>query len=399
LHSLAVTERRGLFKGWTLLLAVMAFSLSLLGTFLVRSGVLVSVHAFASDPSRGVFILALLAFFIGGALALYAWRAPALAQSGGFRPHSRETFLLLNNMLLVVSAILILFGTLYPLFLDALSLGKISVGPPYFNTVFLIPTLPLVAIVGLGMHTAWQGDSWRRIRKRLWPFAAAALAAAVLLPLIVYHHASLLAPVGIFLAIWLMGVALFDPVSRLLRRRSLADYPRGALGMCVAHFGVAMFVLGITVVSAFGVESDLGLSPGERTVVEGYEFEFVGTRQVEGPNYSATQAEVVVTRDGSEVAVLHPQKRVYRVQQNPMTEAAIHARLSRDIFVALGEPLGGKAWSMRIQYKPMIRLIWLGALVMALGGVLAASDRRYRVRRTEEAVEPAQGAAPAGGRA
>jgi cytochrome c-type biogenesis protein CcmF len=387
IHSLAVTEKRGLFKGWTLLLAVTAFSLSLLGTFLVRSGVLVSVHAFASDPSRGVFILALLAFFIGGALALYAWRAPAFAQSGGFKPFSRETFMLLNNMLLVVSALLILFGTLYPLFLDALGLGKISVGPPYFNTVFLVPTIPLVALVGLGMHSAWKHGDWSRLKRRLWPFAAAGLAAAVLLPLVVYHHASLLAPVGIFLAVWLMGAALLEPVSWLVRRRSLAGFPRSALGMTTAHFGVAVFVLGITVTSAFSVEQDIGLKPGEEISVQGYTFEFQGAREVQGPNFNAAEGTVVVSRDGEVVTTLHPQKRTYLVQQNPMTEAAIHPRLSRDLFVAMGEPLGQGAWSMRIQYKPMIRLIWLGALIMAFGGLLAASDRRYRARREAEAPE------------
>jgi cytochrome c-type biogenesis protein CcmF len=393
MHSLAVTEKRGLFKGWTLLLAVFAFSLSLLGTFLVRSGVLVSVHAFATDPARGVFILALLAFFIGGALMLYAWRAPALAQSGGFAPLSRETFLLLNNMLLVVSAMLVLFGTLYPLFIDALGLGKISVGPPYFNTAFLVPTLPLVFIVGLGMHTAWGKGDWKQLKSKLWPFAAAALLITVVLELAVYHDVGIMSSVGMFLAAWLMAVSLIEPARYLWRKKSLLGYPRGMLGMTIAHFGVGMFVLGITGVSSFSIEKDLGMKPGEEITVEGYTFRFEGARNVQGPNYSAVEADVRVTRDGEEIALLKPQKRTYRVQQSPMTEAAIHARLSRDLFVAMGEPLGQGAWSMRIQYKPMIRMIWLGALVMALGGALAASDRRYRLAR--EATVP-EGAATAG---
>jgi cytochrome c-type biogenesis protein CcmF len=393
MHSLAVTEKRGLFKGWTLLLAVFAFSLSLLGTFLVRSGVLVSVHAFATDPARGVFILALLAFFIGGALMLYAWRAPALAQSGGFAPLSRETFLLLNNMLLVVSAMLVLFGTLYPLFIDALGLGKISVGPPYFNTAFLVPTLPLVFIVGLGMHTAWGKGDWKQLKSKLWPFAAAALLITIVLELAVYHDVGIMSSVGMFLAAWLMAVSLIEPARYLWRKKSLLGYPRGMLGMTIAHFGVGMFVLGITGVSSFSIEKDVGMKPGEEITVEGYTFRFEGARNVQGPNYSAVEADVRVTRDGEEIALLKPQKRTYRVQQSPMTEAAIHARLSRDLFVAMGEPLGQGAWSMRIQYKPMIRMIWLGALVMALGGALAASDRRYRLAR--EATVP-EGAATAG---
>jgi len=393
MHSLAVTEKRGLFKGWTLLLAVFAFSLSLLGTFLVRSGVLVSVHAFATDPARGVFILALLAFFIGGALALYAWRAPALAQSGGFSPLSRETFLLLNNMLLVVSAMLVLFGTLYPLFIDALGLGKISVGPPYFNTAFLVPTIPLVFIIGLGMHAAWGKADGKALRAKLWPFAAAALFVTVVLELLVYHDVGIMSSVGVFLAVWLMAVALIEPLRYLVKRKTLIGYPRGMLGMAIAHFGVGMFVLGITGVSSFSIEKDVGMKPGESITIEGYTFTFEGSKNVQGPNYSAVESDVRVTRDGEEIALLKPQKRTYRVQQSPMTEAAIHARLSRDLFVAMGEPLGQGAWSMRIQYKPMIRLIWLGALVMAFAGIIAASDRRYRVRQDDKV--PA-GAAAAG---
>jgi cytochrome c-type biogenesis protein CcmF len=394
IHSLAVTERRGLFKGWTLLLAVSAFSLSLLGTFLVRSGVLVSVHAFATDPERGVFILAMLAFFIGGALALYAWRAPALAQSGGFAALSKETFLLANNMLFVVATLLILFGTLYPLFLDAMGLGKISVGPPYFNTVFMIPTLPLVLLMGIGMHSAWKKTDWSQLKGKLWPFALAAVLISVIVPLIVYRQLGIMKFVGIALAVWVMLVSCIDPAKYLLRKRSLAGYPRSMLGMCIAHFGIGVFVLGITMVSTYGIARDIGMKPGDTAVVEDYSFNFVGTRNVQGPNYSAVEGEIVVEKDGRQVVVLRPQKRTYLVQQNPMTEAAIHARISRDLFVALGEPLGQGAWSVRIQYKPMIRLIWLGALIMALGGVLGMTDRRFRVRREAEA----RADAPAGGR-
>jgi cytochrome c-type biogenesis protein CcmF len=394
LHSLAVTERRGLFKGWTLLLSVSAFSLSLLGTFLVRSGVLVSVHAFATDPSRGVFILAMLVFFIGGALALYAWRAPQLAQRGGFAPLSRETFLLANNMLLVVATLLILFGTLYPLFLDALALGKISVGPPYFNTVFIIPTLPLVLLMGLGMHSAWKKTDWQQLKGKLWPFALGALLFSLIVPLIVYRQFGLMKFVGLTVGVWVMAVAFIEPVRYWWRKHSLKGYSRSMIAMCLAHFGVGLFVIGVTMVETYGIARDIGMQPGDTVQVEDYSFTFVGTRNVEGPNYRAVEGEVIVEKDGKQVTVLYPQKRTYLVQQNPMTEAAIHPRIQRDLFVAMGEPLGQGAWSMRIQYKPYIRLIWLGALVMAIAGFFGATDKRYRVPREAEA--PAK--ARAGGR-
>jgi cytochrome c-type biogenesis protein CcmF len=395
LHSLAVTERRGLFKGWTLLLAVSAFSLSLLGTFLVRSGVLVSVHAFATDPDRGVFILAMLVFFIGSALALYAWRAPALAQRGGFAPLSRETFLLANNMLFVVAALLILFGTLYPLFLDAMNLGKISVGPPYFNTVFIIPTLPLVLLMGLGMHSAWKKTDWQQLKGKLWPFALGVVLFSLIVPLIVYRQFSVMKFIGVTLGVWVMAVAFIDPVRYWLRKRTLRNYSRTMMAMCIAHFGIGLFVIGVTMVETYGVARDIGMKPGDTAVVEDYSFTFVGTRDVEGPNYRAVEGEVIVEKDGRQVAVLHPQKRTYLVQQNPMTEAAIHPRIQRDLFVALGEPLGQGAWSMRIQYKPYIRFIWLGALVMAFAAFFGISDRRYRVRSEAEAGDPSSvGARP-----
>ena len=385
IHSLAVTEKRGLFKSWTLLLSISAFSLSLLGTFLVRSGVLVSVHAFATDPARGVFILMLLAFFIGGSLILYAWRAPALAQSGGFHVLSRESFLLLNNMLLVIAAILILLGTLYPLFLDALGLGKISVGPPYFSTVFIIPTIPMVLLMSLGMHTAWKKADWSRVTAKVRLSLIAALVLGIAVPLFLYGRVGLLLAIGVFASFWLMMSSLLDPAAFLVKRRNLRGYPRGLLGMNVAHFGVGMFVLGVAITSAFGIEKDVGMKRGEVLELSGYTFQLNALADVQGPNYKAVQAEVIVRKGDKVVATLNPQKRVYRVQTNPMTEAAIHAKLSRDLFVALGEPLGADTWSMRVQYKPMIRLIWLGCLLMAFGGVISVSDLRYRARRRSEA--------------
>ncbi|CAN5307994.1 heme lyase CcmF/NrfE family subunit [soil metagenome] len=378
IHSLAVTETRGLFKSWTLLLAIAAFSLSLLGTFLVRSGVLVSVHAFANDPTRGFAILLFLAVVVGGALALYAWRAPQLKSAAGFKPLSRETFLLGNNVLLVIAAGLILLGTLYPLFLDALGLGKISVGPPYFASVFLIPALPLVLLLGAGMHAAWKRERADKLAARLRPALFAALGFAVLLPLAVYKGGSVLTVVGVFAACWVFVSALLVPIAR--RRSGRRAFRRQVLGMSLAHLGVGVFILGVTVTSSFSVEMDRGARPGEVLEVAGYQFLFRGAREVEGPNYSAVEAEVAISRDGEAIAVLRPQKRVYRVQTSPMTEAGIDAGWTRDLYAALGDPLGEGAWSMRLQYKPLVRLIWLGALIMALGGLLAATDKRYRMR-------------------
>ncbi|MGB5623408.1 MAG: heme lyase CcmF/NrfE family subunit [Gammaproteobacteria bacterium] len=392
IHSLAVTEKRGLFKSWTLLLAISAFSLSLLGTFLVRSGVLVSVHAFATDPTRGVFILMLLAFFIGGSLLLYAWRAPALAQSGGFTGVSRESFLMINNLLLVVAATLILLGTLYPLFLDALGLGKISVGPPYFSAVFAVPMIPLVLLIGVGMHTAWTRGDASRLRSKLGVLAIVAAALGIVVPFVFYGSSGVLLTVGIIAALWVMASAMLEPFRWLRTRGNLRGFPRSMLGMSLAHFGVGVFVLGVTVTSAFSIEKDISLKPGESVEMQGYTFTLDSIRDAEGPNYTAKEAVVTVTRDGDPLTTMLPQKRVYRVQQNPMTEAALHPRLSRDLYVAMGEPLGNNAWSMRIQYKPLIRLIWLGCIIMALGGAVAASDQRYRSRRTAE-VPAAEGKA------
>ncbi|MDH5345847.1 MAG: cytochrome c biogenesis protein CcsA, partial [Gammaproteobacteria bacterium] len=391
IHSLAVTEKRGLFKSWTLLLAIAAFSLSLLGTFLVRSGILVSVHAFAVDPARGLFILTFLGIVIGGALALYAWRAPSLDSEAGFRLLSRETFLLLNNVLLVVATALILGGTLAPLFVELFTGGKISVGPPYFNIAFAIPMLPLVILLGFGMHSAWRSQDKAQLLAQLRLPTIATIVIGAAIPLAVYGGGSLLLVIGVMSAIWVMAAALVHPIRSWRRRAGAAAIPRGVLGMSIAHFGVGLFVLGVTIVSAYNVEADRSLRPGEAVDVAGYSFELRGLRNVQGPNYQAVEGEVDVSRNGLFVTQLRPQKRTYLVQQSPMTEADIDAGWNRDIFVALGDPLGGNAWSVRLQYKPMIRFIWLGALVMAFGGIVAASDRRYRLVAADEkaAIVPA----------
>jgi cytochrome c-type biogenesis protein CcmF len=379
IHSLAVTEKRGLFKSWTLLLAITAFSLSLLGTFLVRSGILISVHAFASDMTRGLFILGFLGVVVLGALILYAMRASALDSAAGFRPLSRETFLLLNNVLLVIATTLILGGTLAPLMFDVLALGKISVGPPYFEFAFAIPMIPLLFLIAVGMHTAWRTQQATPLVRRLRIPALLALVAGILVPLLFYDHSSVLTIVGVIAALWIALAAALPVIQSWRRKPGTPAITRAALGMSVAHFGVGVFVLGITIVSAYTIEADISLRPGEQTTVAGYSFELRGLRNVDGPNYRAIEGDVEIRRNGNFVSTLRPQKRTYLVQQSPMTEAGIDVAWNRDLFVALGDPLGGDAWSMRLQYKPLIRCIWLGAFIMALGGLIAASDRRYRL--------------------
>jgi cytochrome c-type biogenesis protein CcmF len=390
IHSLAVTEKRGLFKSWTLLLAITAFSLSLLGTFLVRSGILVSVHAFATDPTRGFFILIFLAIVIGGALTLYAFKASALDSEAGFRPLSREVFLLLNNVLLVIAAALVFIGTLAPLVVEYFDAGKISVGPPYFEIAFAIPMLPLIFLVGLGMHTAWRSQDFSALMQQVRVPAIIALIVGSLVPAFLYGRFSPLATVGTIAAFWIIGVSLLPLIRSWRRAEGASRITRAALGMTVAHLGLGSFVLGVTIVSAFTVESDVSMRIGERTEVAGFSFELRDLRDVQGPNYRAIEGEVEIRRDGDFIATLRPQKRTYLVQQSPMTEAGILAHWNKDLFVALGDPLGSNAWSMRIQYKPMIRFIWFGALIMALGGLIAASDRRYRVNAPARATLPAK---------
>ena len=387
IHSLAVTERRGIFKSWTLLLAIAAFTLSLLGTFLVRSGILVSVHAFASDPARGLFILLLLSAISGGALLLYAVRARRFRDEGGFRPISRESFLLINNVLLIAATAVVLLGTLYPLFSDALGFGKPSVGPPYFNIAFLIPMLPLAALVGMGMHAYWQKMSASVLMRRLRVPAGVALVVGVLLPWLLFGGAGVMTTIGVVVGCWLILSSLLDPVTRAVRNRSARrPLQRAQWGMILAHLGVGVFILGVTVVSSYSIETDAAAVSGDRREVGGYEFIFRGTRDVQGPNYQAVEGEFEVRRNGSLVTVLAPQKRIYRVQQSPMTETAIDAGWRRDLLVALGDPLGDGAWSLRVQYRPLIRFIWLGALIMAVGGLVALSDPRYREERVRRAV-------------
>jgi cytochrome c-type biogenesis protein CcmF len=377
IHSLAVTEKRGIFKSWTLLLAIFAFSLSLVGTFLVRSGVLVSVHSFATDPKRGLYILAFLVATIGGSLTLYAWRAPKLYAAGGFELFSREFFLLVNNVILVCVAFLVLWGTLSPLVYELLGIGKISVGPPVFAVMFLVPVLPLMVFLAIGMHSAWRRGKLTVAAKPLWWMLGASAAISVAIQGLVFGEFHWVGLVGFIFGFWIIFSALLDPLRRLRNRQQITA---ALLGMSIAHLGVGMFAIGASGVESYKIEKDVALKPGGSFTIAGYEFRFVNSRDVRGPNYDAVEALVEVTRGGKPVAVLKPQKRIFRAQQTDNSAAAIDVSWARDLFVAMGNPLGNDAWSMRIQYKPLVRYIWLGAFVMALGGFIAATDRRYRVK-------------------
>jgi cytochrome c-type biogenesis protein CcmF len=378
IHSLAVTEKRGLFKSWTLLLAILAFSLSLLGTFLVRSGVLVSVHSFAADPSRGMFILAFLVFMIGGALILYAWRAPLLKSPAGFEGNSREAFLLYNNIVLILAAKVVLIGTLAPLVNDALGLKSISVGPGFFSRSFPYLALALLALVALGIHAAWKRGRLGDSRRRLLVGFGVALAVGLGIVLGAYGAGMWQSAVGIVLGCWVILSSLIDPIDRLRRRLSLS---RAVLGMTLAHIGLGVNVIAISAVESYTVERDVPLAPGESVVLGQFAYRFDKIEPLEGPNYDGVRAEVTVLRDGQQVAVLHPEKRNYWVQRSTMTEAGIESRWNMDLFAALGESLGEGRWSFRAQLRPLINYVWLAAALMALGGALAASDRRYRTRQ------------------
>ncbi len=352
----------------------------------MRSGIIESVHAFASDPERGLFILMFLGVCVGGALLLYAWRAPLFRSTAGFAPISRETFLLLNNVLLVAATALILIGTLYPMFLDALNLGRISVGPPYFTVAFLIPMLPLVFLLAVGMHASWKRATFERRKGLLAALFAVSAVLAVTVPTIIYGWRSVLAVVGVTAALWVVLSSLIEPIERWRKGHTLSA---GVLGMCVAHLGLGLFILGATTVESWRQERDISLSPGESAEVGGFQFTMVGLRNVAGPNYDAVESEIAISRDGEPVAVVRPQKRTYRVQTMPMTEAGIDNDWNRHLLVSMGEPLGGGAWSVRLQYKPMVRFIWLGAFVIAFGALIAIFDRRYRQRVRAEATSPA----------
>jgi len=375
LHSLAVTEKRGGFKSWTVLLAITAFSLSLLGTFLVRSGVLTSVHAFATDPKRGIFILIFLVLVVGSSLMLYAWRAPKSTLGGKFSLTSRETFILLGNVFLVVSAASVLLGTLYPLLIDALHLGKISVGPPYFNRVFVPIMIPLLVLMGIGPWTSWKNSNLLDVVKRLWVAALVAVIAAALIPMTMGEF-TWLSSLGFLLAFWVIS----SGVLQIIRQAKAGKPTRSFIGMQVAHLGIAVFVIGVTMVGAYQEEKDVRMLAGESVSVGGYQIQLQSVNAVPGPNYKAMQGTFLLTRNGKLEATMYPEKRSYFSSTMPMTEAAIDVGLTRDIYVSLGEELDDKSWAVRVYYKPFVDWIWFGCLLMALGGVLAMSDKRYRMK-------------------
>ena len=380
IHSLAVTEKRGSFKAWTVFLAIGAFSLSLLGTFLVRSGVLSSVHAFATDPARGLFILIFLLVVIGGSLLLFAFRASQVGLGGRFALVSRESFLMVNNILLLTATGAVLLGTLYPLFLDALGLGKISVGPPYFNTVFVPLVAPLIFLSGIGPLARWKQVNVPELAARLkWGFGASVLV-ALLLPFTLGEWKPTVS-LGYLLSLWIVVTVAIGVRSRM---RTGAGWSANFYGMHLAHLGVAVTVIGVTMVSAYQTERNVRMEVGDTVTVKDYTFRFDGVRDVDGPNYRGSRGTLEVSRNGRPVSTLHPEKRIYAASGMPFTESAIDYGLTRDLYTALGESLDGGAWSVRVFHKPFVVWIWMGAVLMALGGLLAITDRRYRTSRKKE---------------
>jgi cytochrome c-type biogenesis protein CcmF len=386
IHSLAVTEKRDAFKVWTVLLSICAFSLSLLGTFLVRSGVLTSVHAFATDPGRGLFILLYLVIVIGGALLLFALRAPTVGLGEKFDVVSRESMLLANNVVLVAAAGSVLLGTLYPLLMDSLGAGKISVGPPYFDAVFVAIMAPGIFLMGLGPLARWKKASLPEIGARLKIAAIISVISALLIPFSM-GKITLMSAVGVFMGIWVISTTLILLINRIKARQAatpslvenIKGIPLAFYGMLLAHLGIGVFILGVTLVKGYESEQDLRMEVNDVAKVGALSFKFEGAKEIAGPNYTASQGKFVVTRNDKNVAVLHPEKRFYPVQGSVMTEADIEAGVFRDLYVSLGEPLENGAWSVRIYIKPFVQWIWAGCILMALGGILALMDRRYRI--------------------
>lgn len=395
MHSLAVTEKRDAFKVWTVLLSICAFSLSLLGTFLVRSGVLTSVHAFATDPGRGLFILLYLVIVIGGALLLFALRAPKVGLGEKFDVVSRESMLLANNVVLVAAAGSVLLGTLYPLLMDTLGAGKISVGPPYFDTVFVAIMAPGLFLMGLGPLARWKKASLPEIGTRLRVAAVISVVSALLVPLAM-GKITLMSAVGVFMGIWVIITTLILLINRIKARQAntanlvenVTGIPPAFYGMLLAHFGIGVFIMGVTLVKGYESEQDLRMEVNDVAKIGALSFKFEGAKEIAGPNYNASQGKFVVTSSSSkEVAILHPEKRFYPVQGAMMTEADIEAGVFKDIYVSLGEPLENGAWSVRIYIKPFVQWIWGGCILMALGGILALMDRRYRITNKKAAKE------------
>ena len=385
IHSLAVTEKRGTFRNWTVLLSIFAFSLSLLGTFIVRSGVITSVHSFAADPGRGMFILMLLAIAVGGSLTLFAIRASNVASFSRFAFYSRETALLICNVILVIAAVTVLLGTLYPLLVDALGYGKISVGPPYFNAVF-VPIMSLLFIVmGIGPMIRWKKAKKGELRKQLFSPSIISVVIGIAFPFLYGGEFNAWVTMGITLACWVELVVLKELYNNAKNTDGTLTWSRltlSQIGMTLAHKGIAITIVGVTLVSSYETETNVKMSLGETAVISGYDVKFNGVKDVKGPNYSAVQGQIEVYKDGEFVSLLQPERRTYLVQTMGMTEAAIDPGLFRDVYVALGDPLPNNAWAVRVHYKPFVRWIWLGAIFMSIGGIFTILDKRYRRRKT-----------------
>ncbi|MGA0804958.1 MAG: heme lyase CcmF/NrfE family subunit [Pseudohongiellaceae bacterium] len=391
IHSLAVTEKRGVFKSWTVLLAIAAFSLSLLGAFIVRSGVITSVHAFAVDPERGMVLLALLLVIIGGSLFLYALRAPVVRGSSTYAGWSREIFLLVNNIILVVSMAMILLGTLFPLIHEAIygEANRVSVGPPYFNTIFL-PLMALLAVfLGISTFSRWKKTSLQYLKEQLWKVGVASVGLGILVPMLVTAEFNPGAMLALALALWItLGIAVDlrnKTANKASRIEGLRALGLSYWGMQLAHFGVAVIICGICFTSHYSIEDDIRMEPGDTHSVGGYDFVFEGVTERPGPNFTADSATIRVLKDGSEYLTMHPEKRRYHARGDVQTEADIRVGFFRDLFTALGDPRGDTAWVVRIHFKPFVFWIWFGAFLMAAGGVLAVLDKRYRRQRVKDA--------------
>ncbi|MEO0889553.1 MAG: heme lyase CcmF/NrfE family subunit, partial [Pseudomonadota bacterium] len=387
MHSLAVTEKRGTFKAWTVLLAISAFSLSLLGTFLVRSGILVSVHAFASDPSRGMFILGFLVFVIGGSLLLFAVKGAAVRVRGNFDLVSRENALLANNVLLIAALVVVLVGTLLPLVHKQIGLGSVSIGAPFFDMLFAWLMMPFAFLLGIGPMIRWKRDNLSKLVKPMIVSGVLAFALAAVCVFLFADFFSVMAYIGWVMAIWIIAMHGFELYERATHRHSFGEgvrkLQRSHWAMMLGHIGLAVTVIGIAMVQNYSIERDVRLAPGEHFKIYGYDFYFSGLRDKDGPNYDGYIADFEITNDGKYVNTLYAEKRFYRTAKSMMTEAAIDRGITRDLYIAMGERLDdNRSWAVRIYYKPFVRWIWAGSLIMSLGGALAISDRRYRFRKT-----------------
>ncbi|EKO3960137.1 heme lyase CcmF/NrfE family subunit [Vibrio fluvialis] len=389
MHSLAVTEKRGTFKAWTVLLAISAFSLSLLGTFLVRSGILVSVHAFASDPARGMFILGFLVFVIGGSLLLFALKGSSVRVRGNFELVSRENALLANNVLLIAALVVVLIGTLLPLVHKQLGLGSVSIGAPFFNTLFAWLMVPFAFLLGIGPLIRWKRDNLSKLIKPMLISGVIALLFGALIVQLTTEHFSSMAFMGWVMALWIVCLHAVELYERATHRHNflagIGKLQRSHWSMMLGHLGLAVTIIGIAMVQNYSIERDVRLAPGEHFKLQEYEFFFKGLRDKDGPNYDGYIADFEITQNGKYLNTLHAEKRFYRTARSMMTEAAIDRGLTRDLYIAMGERLDdNNAWAVRIYYKPFVRWIWAGALLMALGGALAISDKRYRFRKNAQ---------------